>query len=434
MGLKPARGALDKHPESLNVSGVGKDQSREVVAEAARLRQAGRTAESRALLERLLATEPTDAGALNALGLLALQEGRAAEAVAHFRRAVTADPAGLGLWINLADAQRRVSDATGALISLDQALAIDPYALPAVLAKAQIFAEIGQTNESARMYRVLFAATPDWSNLPPNTRAALEAGKAIVDEDDRRRSDLMAAPAQAVFTAYPREDRTRARAYLESVAGRRKIFVQNPTGPFFPYLPAFEFFDRSHFPWFAELEAATDTIRAEYLALAGRDGFDPYIQYAPGTPVNQWAELNHNVDWSALFLWKDGARQDANCDRCPRTAALVEALPLMEVDNRAPTAMFSVLQPHTRIPPHTGVTNARVVVHLPLIVPGDCGFRVGGETRQWREGQAWAFDDTIEHEAWNNSDLPRVVLIVDAWNPLLTDMERAIVREVGKVS
>jgi aspartate beta-hydroxylase len=90
-----------------------------------------------------------------------------------------------------------------------------------------------------------------------------------------------------------------------------------------------------------------------------------------------------------------------------------------------------VLQPRTTIPPHTGSTNARITVHLPLVVPPGCRFRVGGETREWREGEAWAFDDTIEHEAWNDSDSPRAILILDVWNPLLSEAERAVVRAIG---
>jgi aspartyl/asparaginyl beta-hydroxylase (cupin superfamily) len=89
--------------------------------------------------------------------------------------------------------------------------------------------------------------------------------------------------------------------------------------------------------------------------------------------------------------------------------------------------MFSLLKPGTRIPPHTGVTNVRLVTHLPLIVPEGCGFRVGNDTRQWVPGHAWVFDDTIEHEAWNDSDKLRVVLIFDIWHPHLTPPERALI-------
>ena len=89
--------------------------------------------------------------------------------------------------------------------------------------------------------------------------------------------------------------------------------------------------------------------------------------------------------------------------------------------------MFSILDAHTRIPPHVGVNNARLIAHLPLIVPPGCGFRVGAETRQWEPGKAFVFDDTIEHEAWNTSDQPRAVLILDIWNPYLSPAERDMV-------
>ena len=124
-------------------------------------------------------------------------------------------------------------------------------------------------------------------------------------------------------------------------------------------------------------------------------------------------------------------RQDANLAACPRSAELLASLPLLDIAGKAPSVMFSVLAPRTRIPAHHGSSNVRVTVHLPLIVPPGCGFRVGGETREWREGKAWAFDDTIEHEAWNDSDQPRIILILDAWNPYLTEAERAAVRVVG---
>jgi aspartyl/asparaginyl beta-hydroxylase (cupin superfamily) len=73
------------------------------------------------------------------------------------------------------------------------------------------------------------------------------------------------------------------------------------------------------------------------------------------------------------------------------------------------------------------VTNTRAIVHLPLIVPEKCGFRVGGETREWEVGTAFAFDDTIEHEAWNDSDHHRAVLIFDVWNPHLTVAEQNVI-------
>jgi aspartyl/asparaginyl beta-hydroxylase (cupin superfamily) len=183
------------------------------------------------------------------------------------------------------------------------------------------------------------------------------------------------------------------------------------------------------FPWFPELEAATDMIRGELegvLATMDAD-FAPYINVPPGTPVNQWEELNRSRLWSSLFLWKDGERQPEPCRRCPGTAALLDRLPLARQPGFAPTVIFSALEAHTRIPPHTGSTNARLLVHLPLILPGPARFRVGNETRNWRMGEAWAFDDSIDHEAWNDADALRVIMILDIWNPLLTEDEREAV-------
>ncbi len=154
----------------------------------------------------------------------------------------------------------------------------------------------------------------------------------------------------------------------------------------------------------------------------------PHLPYPKGTPVQPWGELNHSKRWSSLFLWKDGARQPAAAKLCPKTTALMERLPLADLPGYAPTVMFSALDPHTRIPPHTGSTNVRLLCHLPLILPGPAGFRVGNETRAWKMGEAWVFDDTIEHEAWNDADELRVILIIDIWNPLLEPEEQELVK------
>jgi aspartyl/asparaginyl beta-hydroxylase (cupin superfamily) len=90
--------------------------------------------------------------------------------------------------------------------------------------------------------------------------------------------------------------------------------------------------------------------------------------------------------------------------------------------------VFSILDAKTRIPPHTGVSNTRLIVHLPLVVPPGCGFRCGGTTREWTPGKAFVFDDTIEHEAWNDGDEPRAVMIFDIWSPYLGEAERELVR------
>jgi aspartyl/asparaginyl beta-hydroxylase (cupin superfamily) len=226
-------------------------------------------------------------------------------------------------------------------------------------------------------------------------------------------------------------ERRRSRAFVEAALGQRRIYVNECQGLCYPFLPADEFFDDHHFPWFGELAAKTDAIREELLGLLKDPGeaLRPYVRMESGIGENKWSGLDHSLDWGAIFLWEYGEPNREVIDRCPATAATLEALPGAKIAGRAPSAFFSMLKPRTHIPPHTGITNTRAIIHLPLIVPEGCGFRVGGETRQWIEGQPFAFDDTIEHEAWNGSDELRAVLIFDVWNPHLTEKERAIIAD-----
>jgi aspartyl/asparaginyl beta-hydroxylase (cupin superfamily) len=337
-------------------------------------------------------------------------------------------------WFNRGREEIAAGRDEAALASLDAALALQPYFLPALLAKARVLDRLGREAEGLRLRRAFLGAIPDDSGFPEPLRAELAEARAATAADTQRRAEAYARALDEVAAAHPDADLRRARAFAEQRAGMRKVYVQQPTAGHFPYLPAIEYFDRAWFPWFEAFEAETGAIREELLSLwADEDpNFRPYVGFDASQPANQWAELNHSPRWSAWFLIEDGVRNDANCARCPATAAAVAAcVPLIDIPGKAPTVMFSVLQPQTRIPPHTGSTNARTTVHLPLVVPDGCGFRVGAETRAWRKGEAWAFDDTIEHEAWNDSPHPRAILIVDVWNPLLTEAERAVVRAIG---
>jgi aspartyl/asparaginyl beta-hydroxylase (cupin superfamily) len=219
--------------------------------------------------------------------------------------------------------------------------------------------------------------------------------------------------------------------------GKRKIHHSQPTWMYFPELPAIEFFERADFPWLDALEGASEQIRAELLRVlvADREGLQPYIDFPADMPLDQFRDLNRSRRWSAYFLWNQSVPDPAHLARCPGTARALEdgGVPRPRVAGRAPTAFFSILDANTRIPPHTGVTNTRLTVHLPLVVPPECGFRVGSTTREWLPGKAWVFDDTIEHEAWNNSDTPRAILIFDIWNPLLSAVERELITAATEV-
>lgn len=409
------------------------DDLRTLLSQAAELRQRGQSEDAVEAYRQALALAPGHPAALNGLGLALLHAGRAPEAAPLFVQATQADPGAPPLWLNLAEAYRNLDQPQDEVAALDRALAIDAYLLPAMLRKAQALERMARLEESAETYRGLLAATRDQQGLPDGIAKALAHGQSVVEAIDARRAARFQEPLEQVLSAYAGADMHRALAYAEHKAGRRRIYQQQPTAGHFPFLPAIEFFDRERFPWFEAAEAATPDIQRE-LHGVWRDGssdFRPYVQYDPTQPVNQWEELNHSPRWSAWFLWRDGVRQEENCRRCPKTAAMLDKLPLLDIPGKAPSVMFSILAPKTRIPPHTGSTNVRVTIHLPLVVPPGCGFRVGAETRTWEVGRMWAFDDTIEHEAWNNSDQPRAILILDGWNPLLSEAEKAAVRVIG---
>ena len=202
-----------------------------------------------------------------------------------------------------------------------------------------------------------------------------------------------------------------------------------------PRLPATPFFDRAQFPFVDTLEAGASSIQRELSLLDSEsDSFEPYIAFRPDEPVGQWQPLNHSMRWSALHLWRKGNPVNGNLLRCPATSELLPGISLCDLSGFSPNAYFSLLAPRTHIPPHTGDTNARVIAQLPLIVPDRCGLRVGFETRDWRKGEMLFFDDTIEHEAFNDSDEPLALLVLDLWNPLLSEFDKNIVNALAQAA
>jgi hypothetical protein len=372
-------------------------------------------------------SRPTDlSGAIQA----ALQRGDRQGALALVLEAERAAPGDKALKMQRAMVCRLAGDLTGALAALDEALSLDPYDYVARLSKGALIEKVSGERAAAPAYRNALALAPPDAEMPPPLRAPTERARQVLARATEALEAHLLSRTGAVKAEMSEAARRRFDEAVGVYAGRAKVYVQEPLLLHYPRLPAIPFYDRGFFPWFAELEAATDMIRGELEGVlqVARDDFAPYIAYPKDAPVNQWGELNHSKLWSSFFLWKDGVRQAQACELCPKTAALLESLPMSDQPGFAPTAMFSALEAHTRIPPHTGSTNVRLICHLPLILPGPAGFRVGGETREWKMGEAWVFDDTIEHEAWNDADALRVILIFDVWNPYLDVGEREYVK------
>lgn len=372
----------------------------------------------------------------NALGLAALAAGDAGEAIRHFTAATEADPTATALWMNLAKAQRLAGDDEAERRALEQVLAIDQVHLMALIRLAELHERRGELGSAIDRWNVALGFLVQFSDPTPELSQVIDHGRAFLSGQRQALADALDEGLAEAFDGASERDRGRASAACDMMTGRREMLPNKCHGFFYPYLPHDEFFDRAHFPWLDRLEAATPVIRRELQAIlrSADPGIAPYIDMPPGTPRNLWSALNRSTDWSALHLWRDGERIDAVCERAPQTAELVESLPLASIPNRAPAVFFSILKAGKTIPPHTGVTNIRSIVHLPLIVPGKCGFRVGGQTREWREGEAFVFDDTIEHEAWNHSDQDRVLLILDCWNPHLSEDEREIILKIFEIS
>ena len=241
-----------------------------------------------------------------------------------------------------------------------------------------------------------------------------------------RRRTFKAALAP-IYERHGREALARFEVCLSIQVGERRAEFadprQKPSMLYFPGLPAAPWHSREDFPWLEAFERETPAIREELLAVMPRTERSERVFVSDEAEQRGLAGAAGAPSWNGFYFWRHGKRRDANHALCPCTSEALEALPLVRIRGNAPEVMFSVLTPGTHILPHRGVTNTRVVCHLPLVVPEDCALVVGGESRAWREGVAVVFDDTYEHEAWNRGSRARVVLIVDVWNPHLTAAE-----------
>ncbi len=145
------------------------------------------------------------------------------------------------------------------------------------------------------------------------------------------------------------------------------------------------------------------------------------------------SDLHPNLnedDWGEFRLWEIGKFTKAARSLFPRTVKILSKLesfmiPFGQIG-------FVVLKPGVALPPHHDASNIEVTCHLGLIIPENCGIRVGSETRSWAEGQTLFFDHSFEHEAWNKSNKERVVLLLDLYNPELTKIEKFLLWIFGK--
>jgi aspartyl/asparaginyl beta-hydroxylase (cupin superfamily) len=320
------------------------------------------------------------------------------------------------------------NDEAGEEEAIRGALTADPRDLVGLILRANLLARQGKRHAAANAYGAVAAVAPPLERLKPELRPAVVEAMAYRERYNTAFGNHLDDYLAPLLAELRGEDLRRFRESLDIMLGRKRRYDAQPALFHYQGLAPTSFFDRAAFPWLDQIEAASAAIRAEFLAvLAAEEGFTPYMAYGSDQPLDQWTELNNSLRWSAYHLIEGGRVNQAHAAKCPATMDALRRAPQPDQPGRTPVAMFSLLKPHTRIPPHCGVSNVRLVTHLPLIVPSGCGFRVGNETRQWVPDQAWVFDDTIEHEAWNDSGQLRVILMFDVWHPQLSAAERALI-------
>jgi aspartate beta-hydroxylase len=346
--------------------------------------------------------------------------------------ALKADPSHPALWLHLAAALRGLERGEEEMAALDKVLALEPRNLRALLQKASLQELKSNPRTAAMIYRTALQMIQPGVNIPAPLHKILQHAQEAVNANNLALEGFLEHRLTELRARYADMPLTRFDRCLATLLQKRRIFRPEPGFMHFPYLPTFEFYDRREFPWLDTIEAATNDIRAELMSVLtdGSTSLDPYVDVPEGLVEDRWRELNHSRRWGTYFFWREGFPVAEHIARCPKTAAALDTWPRWEVPGCGPTAMFSILDAKTRIPPHNGVNNTRLVVHVPLIIPPGCGFRVGAERVEWQPGKAFVFDDTIEHEAWNDSEVPRAVLILDIWNPYTSEAERELVRVV----
>jgi len=372
-------------------------------------------------------TPPIDTRALAQSGIEALRRGEPRKARESFERIVAAGQADAATCLSLAYACRSLNEHSAAHAAVDKALALEPRNLRALVLKADHLAAEGDERAASSFYMAAIKAAPASGELPPDLRQELARAQAMCQRYAARfEGYLMDKLIAAGLVERPSTERFRRS--LDILVGKRKVYYQQPQYYFFPELPQVQFYDRNDFPWLDRVEAAAPEIRSELVeVLKDPTKLKPYVQGDPRRPSYDPQGMLNNPDWSAFYLWQEGRIVEENAARCPATLNAIAGVPLSRVKNRSPSVLFSLLRPGARIPPHTGFVNTRLICHLPLIVPRDCGFRVGNETRTPVEGKAWVFDDTMEHEAWNGSDRIRAILLFEIWRPELSEEERSLV-------
>jgi hypothetical protein len=364
-----------------------------------------------------LVTRPTDPLTVAAD---ALRSGYATEALIQLNKA----PAPLSRqaeWLR-AQACRTTGNADGERAALGRVLAAAPRDLGALLAMADLSGREGDRRAQLSFLRSALAQA-EASPPPPSAHAVLEQAAATA----RQLQADLAAHLDAAVAAVGLDQPGASPALRHAVAllrGETDLYLQQPSMFYYPGLPQRPWYERDEFAWVPAFEAEAGAMLAELqAALTDPARFAPYVERSPNRPP----PANHLLEdpsWGAAYLWRGGELTAGVADIAPRTLAALASTPQPVVPGRSPMALWSRLTPGTHIKPHHGLLNTRLICHLPLITPDGCAMRVGHETRSWTFGEMRIFDDSFEHEAWNQGADDRIILLFEIWRPEIPAEER----------
>ncbi len=394
----------------------------------------GRVAEAEQLYRRVLEAQPDNVEALNVLALSALRARQLPEAGSLLNRAAAAHPNDPVTQHHLGRVMDAAGNTAGAVAAHARAVSLAPDFHVARLHLAAALERSSQGADAPIQYaRALNDAQAQgrWLNTettPPPLRPLLQQAVRAVREGRRASFARLLDP---LMQRYGRSELARVeqciRIYLREEAPVRTDERQQPTFLFFPGLGASPYLDRSRFTWIDALEADTGVILEELMLLLPDSAGRERVFGSEELERDNLRGLDRPPSWNGYYFYRHGIRREDNCTSCPATARALDRLPLVHLREHGPEVLYSVFTPGTHLLPHRGVTNTRLVGHLPLIVPENCALNVGGELHHWQPGKVVVFDDTYEHEAWNRSTQTRVVMIFDVWHPGLSEAERAAV-------
>jgi len=404
-----------------------------LIEAARRLVASSRYDDAEYVYAKLLEASPSEMEAVAYVSSRALARGQAGRAIQVLEQAAAQSPGSADIQRELGIAYKFSGRLDAALDALSKAATLNQSDYLSRLLLGHMLENLGNSYGALTHYFGALAIAQmngawfDEATTPPGQSDLVKHATRYVCAG---RAELLAnvmAPLIARHGPSAMERVTQSIAiYLGDAPANYADSRQQPLFFYMPGLPTHPYFDRSFFDWMEELESKTDPIRLELRSvLAAGDRLEPFHGALSDKQLAHYlANPDGKPNWDSYFFYRHGNRFESHCDECPNTIAALDRVPLARIREHAPESMFSVLTPGTHILPHRGVTNTRLVAHLPLIVPENCAIVVGGETHVWQEGRVVVFDDTFEHEAWNRSAETRTVLILDIWNPYLDESER----------